>query len=50
MGEPSLGQPKWPLIRGLSSHSFLQIFRDFDYRPLNRGWPLNGGSTVIIVL
>ena len=25
---------------------FLQLFRDFDYRPLNRGWPLNGGSTV----
>ena len=50
IGEPSLGQPKWPFIRGLSSHSFLQLFRDFDYRPLNRGWPLNGGSTVIIVL
>ena len=25
---------------------FLQLFRDFDYRPLYRGWPLNGGSTV----
>ena len=33
------------------SHSFLQLFRDFDYWPLNGGWPLNrwplnGGSTV----
>ena len=25
----------------------LQIFWDFDMRPFNRGWPLNGGSTVI---
>ena len=25
---------------------FLQLFRNFDYWPLNRGWPLNGGSTV----
>ena len=24
----------------------LQLFRDFDYWPLNRGWPLNGDSTV----
>ena len=24
----------------------LQLFRDFDYWPLNRGWPLNGGSTI----
>ena len=24
----------------LISHTFLQLFRDFDY------WPLNGGSTV----
>ena len=49
MRELSLGQPKWPRNRGVSSHSFLQLFRDFDYWPLNRGWPLNGGSTVIIV-
>ena len=49
MGELPLGQPKWPLFRGLSSYSFLQLFRDFDYWQLNRGWPLNGGSTVIIV-
>ena len=25
---------------------FLQLFRDFVYRPLKRGWPLNGGLTV----
>ena len=25
---------------------FLQLFGDLVYRPLNRGWPLNGGSTV----
>ena len=49
IGELPLKQPKWPFNRGLSSHSFLQLFRDFDYWPLNRGWPLNGGSTVIIV-
>ena len=30
----------WPLNRGLSSHFFLHICRDFDYLPLN------GGSTV----
>ena len=45
-----LGQQRWPrslnrserwaLNRGLISHSFLQLFREFDY------WPLNGGSTV----
>lgn len=34
------------LKRGLSSHPFLQLFCNFDYCPLNRGWPLYGGSTV----
>ena len=30
-----------PLNSGLSAHSFLQLFRAFDYWPLNRGWLLN---------
>ena len=50
MGELSLGRPKGDhgrLIGGLISHSFLHLFRDFDYRPLNCGWPLNGGSIVL---
>ena len=34
------------LNRGLISHSFLQLFRDFDNWPLKRGWPLNRGLTV----
>ena len=34
------------LNRGLISHSFLQLFRDFDNWPFKRGWPLNRGSTV----
>ena len=29
------------LNRGLISPSILQLFRDFDYWPLNGGWPLN---------
>ena len=42
---------RWPLNRGLISHSFLQLFRVIDYWPLNGGWllnrwPLNGGSAV----
>ena len=44
MGELSLGRPKGDhgrLIGGLISHSFLHLFRDFDYRPLN------GGSIVL---
>ena len=44
MGELSLGRPKGGggrLIGGLISHSFLHLFRDFDYRPLN------GGSNVL---
>ena len=41
---------RWPrpLNRGLISHSFLQLFWDFDYWPLNRGWPLNDDSTVFL--
>jgi len=34
------------LNRGLISHSFLQLFRDFDYWLLKRGWLLNRASTV----
>ena len=44
-GELSLGRPKAGRGRfnksGLSAHSFLQLFRAFDYWPLNRGWLLN---------
>ena len=29
----------WLLNRGLISHSFLQLFQDFDYQLLNREWP-----------
>ena len=50
MAELSLGRPKGDhgrLIGGLISHSFLHFFRDFDNRPLNSGWPLNGGSIVL---
>ena len=41
--------------RGLRSHLFLQLFEDFDYWLLNRGWwlnkwLLNAGSTVIVML
>ena len=36
------------LNRGLISHSFIQLFRDFGYWPLNRGWLLNGGWTVLL--
>ena len=36
----------WPLNAGLISYYFLKLFRDFDYWPLNSGWPLNRGSTV----
>ena len=34
---------KWlrPLDRGLIYYSFLQLFQDFEYWPLNRGWPLH---------
>ena len=50
MGKLSLGRPKCGhghLIeaaacnRGLRSHSFLQLFGDFDYWLLNGGWRLN---------
>ena len=34
------------LNRGLISHSFLQLFRDFDNWPFKRGWPLNRDSAV----
>ena len=34
------------LNRGLISHSFLQLFRDFDNWPYKRGWPLNRDSAV----
>ena len=42
---------KQPLNRSLLSHSFLQVFRNFDYWTLDGGWllkrwPLNRGSTV----
>ena len=35
---------RWPrpLNRGLISHSFIQLFWDFDY------WPLNEDSTVLL--
>ena len=41
--------------RDLISHSFLQLFWDFDYWLLNRGrplnrWPLHRGLTKIIVI
>ena len=43
------------LNRDLISHSFLQLFWDFDYWLLNRGWPLNRwplhrGLTKIIII
>ena len=38
---------RWPLNKGLISHFFVQLFRDFDYWSLNRGWPLKGGSTLL---
>ena len=43
------------LNRDLISHSFLQLFWDFDYWLLNRGrplnrWPLHRGLTKIIVI
>ena len=46
MGELLLGRPK-----GSCLIPFYLIFRDFDYWPLNRRWPLNrweldGGSAV----
>ena len=47
--------PSWPLNRGLNSHSFLKLFWDLDFWPLNRGYPLNrgwspnGDSTVILL-
>ena len=64
MGKLSLGRPTCGhghLIeaaacnRGLRSHSFLQLFGDFDYWLLNGGWrlnkwPLNAGSTVMVAL
>ena len=40
-GKTLVGTARWPLNRGLISHSFLQLLRNFDYWPLNRGWPLN---------
>ena len=36
------------LIEGYKFHSFLQLFRGFDYWPLTRGWPLNEGLTVVV--
>ena len=39
MGELSLGPLKGGRLIGLISHSFLQLFRNFDH------WPLNGGLT-----
>ena len=41
--------------RDLISHSFLQLFWDFDYWLLNRGrplnrWPLHRGLTKIIII
>ena len=43
------------LNRDLISHSFLQLFWDFDYWLLNRGrplnrWPLHRGLTKIIII
>ena len=50
----SLGWPKggyvWPLNRGLSSHSFLQLFWDFQFWPLNREWLPNGGFNCIKII
>ena len=49
IGELSLGRPKGGrgrLIEVRIYNIILQLFRDFDYWLLNRGWPLNGGSTV----
>ena len=55
MGKLSLGRQRWlrslnrggPLTEVSFPIFFLQLFRDFDYWPLNGGWPLNGrGSTV----
>ena len=40
----------WLLNRGLFSHSFFRLFWDFDYWSLTRGWPLNGGLTVLLKL
>ena len=34
------------LPRQIIVNYILQLFRDFDYWPLTRGWPLNGDSTV----
>ena len=36
------------LNRGLISHSFIQLFRDFGYWPLNWGWLLIGAWTVLL--
>ena len=43
IGRTLVGTAKrWTLNRSLISHSFLQLFQDFKYWPLNRWWPLNG--------
>ena len=33
------------LIEGYFIEILLEIFWEFDMRPFNGGWPLNGGST-----
>ena len=49
MGELSLGRLKGGRQnRAFSSLYFLPLFWDFDNWPLNREWPLNGGSTVFL--
>ena len=58
MGKLLLGQSKgglgalsrWQLNRGLSSHSFLQLFKNFDCWPLYKGWPRNRCSKTWVLL
>ena len=52
MGEILLGRPLLLTAcnRGLIFQFFLQLFRVIDYWPLNRGWLLNGGLTVLLTL
>ena len=41
---------RWPLSRVKVSHFFLQLFMEFDYWLLNRGWPLKGGHLMEVQL
>ena len=38
------------LMEGYFIVIVLQIFWDFDMRSFNRGWPLNGDSTVLKIV